>query len=257
MTGTFIKIIALIAMIFDHIGYYIPNTPEELRWVGRLAAPIFLYFIAEGFKKTTNQKKYILRLYLFGVLMAILTLIINSLFGGTGQEITANFFATLFMVVCILYLIDQKKARYWVYFAFWQLLSSIFCIVFSEIIILHNNALYYFYSAILGNSLFVEGGIFMVGLGVLFYFSKTKGQLIFNYTTFVILIYLLILNFGSNPGPFSYYFLPFADYQWIMIGALPFIISYNGKRGIEIKYLFYVFYPLHIIVLYFIGLKFI
>lgn len=259
MSGTFIKVIALIAMVLDHIGSYIPNTPEELRWIGRIAAPIFLFFIVEGFEKTRNQKKYIFRLYIAGIFMAVLTLIINSLLGYSGQDeqgITANFFATLFAVAWILFLIQKKKMKYWIYFALWQLLSSFLCVALSEIVIIHNSALYYFYAALFGNIFFVEGSIFMVLLGVLFFITKTNRQLIFNYITFVLLLYIVVLNFGLNPSPFSYYFLPFAEYQWLMIAALPFFLLYNGKRGIGMKYFFYVFYPLHIILLFFIGRNF-
>lgn len=45
----------------------------------------------------------------------------------------------------------------------------------------------------------------------------------------------------------------FPNTQWMMIFALPFIFMYNGKRGKNIKYFFYLFYPLHIWLLYIIG----
>lgn len=133
MSGTFIKVIALIAMVLDHIGSYIPNTPEELRWIGRIAAPIFLFFIVEGFEKTRNQKKYIFRLYIAGIFMAVLTLIINSLLGYSGQDeqgITANFFATLFAVAWILFLIQKRKMKYWIYLHFGNYLVHFYALHF-------------------------------------------------------------------------------------------------------------------------------
>ena len=36
-------------------------------------------------------------------------------------------------------------------------------------------------------------------------------------------------------------------YQWMMVFALPVILSYNYKQGKKFKYFFYLFYPLHII----------
>ncbi|MGN7402025.1 TraX family protein [Cytobacillus praedii] len=45
MTSTLLIILALIAIFIDHTGQYIPNTPEFLRWIGRLSAPIFIIFV--------------------------------------------------------------------------------------------------------------------------------------------------------------------------------------------------------------------
>lgn len=41
--------------------------------------------------------------------------------------------------------------------------------------------------------------------------------------------------------------------QWMMILSLPFLLMYNGEKGRRWKYLFYGFYPVHIIILYFVG----
>lgn len=60
MTSTALKMVALILMTIDHIGNYIPNMPIELRWMGRLSAPIFLFCLLEGMDKSRNRKKYLL-----------------------------------------------------------------------------------------------------------------------------------------------------------------------------------------------------
>ena len=43
------------------------------------------------------------------------------------------------------------------------------------------------------------------------------------------------------------------QYQWIMVLALPLILSYNHQRGKKCKYLFYIFYPIHIILLWLLS----
>ncbi|MEG1783071.1 MAG: TraX family protein, partial [Oscillospiraceae bacterium] len=48
-------------------------------------------------------------------------------------------------------------------------------------------------------------------------------------------------------------YLLYSNYQWMQIGALPFMLAYNGKKGKGCKYLFYVFYPLHICILFILG----
>lgn len=39
----------------------------------------------------------------------------------------------------------------------------------------------------------------------------------------------------------------------MMIAALPLMLTYNGKKGQGYKWLFYVFYPVHIFLLYWLG----
>jgi hypothetical protein len=67
MTTTKLKIIALITMFIDHMGQFIPYTPDWFHWVGRVAAPVFVYALVIGYQHTSNRKKYIIRLYLFGL----------------------------------------------------------------------------------------------------------------------------------------------------------------------------------------------
>ena len=51
------------------------------------------------------------------------------------------------------------------------------------------------------------------------------------------------------------YYESIADnYQWMMIGALPVIWMYNGTKGRSGKWFFYLFYPVHYILFYWIGL---
>lgn len=66
-----LKWIAILSMLIDHIGYgFFPNN-EAFRIVGRLAFPIFAYLIVQGLTNTRNQKKYIMRLWLFALISQI------------------------------------------------------------------------------------------------------------------------------------------------------------------------------------------
>lgn len=44
------------------------------------------------------------------------------------------------------------------------------------------------------------------------------------------------------------------NYQWMMIFSLPFMLLYNHRRGPNVKWFFYIFYPAHIIVLFLTGI---
>ena len=53
---------------------------------------------------------------------------------------------------------------------------------------------------------------------------------------------------------FNLYLAPAMPYTWYSLLSLPVIYLYNGKRGIKRgKYAFYLFYPLHLALLYAIA----
>ncbi|MFR2158013.1 MAG: TraX family protein [Evtepia gabavorous] len=61
LTDTALKGIAVVSMVLDHIYYFFGYTgciPTWCSMVGRLAAPLFLFCLVEGFVHTSNRKKY-------------------------------------------------------------------------------------------------------------------------------------------------------------------------------------------------------
>lgn len=69
-----LKLIAVLAMIFDHLlwvikpGYNNGTIVLLLHLIGRIVAPIFCFFIAEGAYYTKDRKKYLIRLLIFAVI---------------------------------------------------------------------------------------------------------------------------------------------------------------------------------------------
>ena len=69
-----LKMIAIIAMTVDHLawllfpGYSTDGIALSMHIIGRLTAPIMIFFIVEGFFRTSNIKKYIGRLFIFAVI---------------------------------------------------------------------------------------------------------------------------------------------------------------------------------------------
>ncbi|MBS4199118.1 hypothetical protein KHA93_05540 [Bacillus sp. FJAT-49732] len=257
MTTTFLKLIAVVSMLIDHTGQFIPNTPEYLRYIGRLAIPIFAYFVGIGYRKTSNKKKYMIRLYVLSVVMAFINLIINSFYNDSGDFIRNNYFATLFLIVVCIHILEKRQVKLYVHFILWQIISFVLLVLldWQSIVIIQQptGITTPFYGDILGHIMIVEGGIFFVIFGVLLYLSNNKIKLTVAYCLFNLFLFAAYAKWGGRIPSYSRLWFPFADYQWMMIGALPLLLLYNGKKGIGLKYFFYFFYPIHIIILYFIG----
>ena len=72
LSSNLLKIIALLCMLIDHIGgFLIPECSTLFRIIGRIAFPIFAFSLAQGFIKTSNFKKYALRLSFWAVVAQI------------------------------------------------------------------------------------------------------------------------------------------------------------------------------------------
>ena len=75
LTDTALKGIAVVSMVLDHIYYFFGYTgciPTWCSMVGRLAAPLFLFCLVEGFVHTSNRKKYFFRVWVLAAPMGLL-----------------------------------------------------------------------------------------------------------------------------------------------------------------------------------------
>ncbi len=253
MTSTALKLLALILMLIDHIAEFIPGTPIWFHWLGRLSAPLFIFCMTWGLSYTRDRKKYLTRMYCFGALMAVINFICNNAYQNPYCYITNNIFVTLLLIGIVTSLIElcrqnrKKGTKYVILFCIYQIITTLLCIVAKRI--LPGIAIKGFIGAITANIIFCEGSIIFVLLGVLIYFNKeSKKKLSYAYGIFCILF--LIMSSINNLSIHSLFFI---NFQWMMIASLPLMWLYNGKKGIGLKYLFYIFYPTHIIVLYWVG----
>jgi hypothetical protein len=96
--------IAIITMIVDHIGItFFPDSPMW-RIVGRLAFPIYTYYVAIGMMRTRNRPRYLRRL----AMLAILSQLPFSLLFGVW---TVNVIGTFFLSVASIYMMERTPSR--------------------------------------------------------------------------------------------------------------------------------------------------
>lgn len=69
MSALALRLIACLAMLIDHIGY--AWGISELRYIGRIAFPIFAFLIVNGYRHTRSVQKYMLRLAVFAVISEV------------------------------------------------------------------------------------------------------------------------------------------------------------------------------------------
>lgn len=286
MSTFVLKIIATVTMFIDHIGSFIPNTSVIFKWIGRISAPIFVFCTVNGFIHTSSKKKYLLRLYIANLFMAIIQVFINT---------DNNFFRTLFLIAVLIYILEIRKSNkkqfglYLLIFIIYQIIT--FIIYFY--LVQHSSAntenfIIYFIPALF-SSILSEGGVFFILIGVCFYLFLNKPVklsicffILVCINTFIVSthyltslvskISLLVNNItGLEYSDISlflelvcnfmgYRFIDLGggnlftiNYQWMMIFALPFILLYNKQKGKSFKYFFYIFYPAHIIILWSIS----
>ncbi|MDB0441336.1 conjugal transfer protein TraX [Clostridioides difficile] len=258
--GFTIKILALIFMTFDHIAAFMPQTmniPVWFHWLGRISAPLFMFMVVEGFCHTSNRKKYITRLYVGSIIMAIGNQIINIAFPNPeGSIIINNIFATLFLIVIYLQAIEfikkfraEKEKKYLVRGLLMISVPIILGIIILTLLFSLADKALMFIMIFVPVPFFVEGGPIFVVLGIIFYLCRGKKfSLIICYVMMCMFIFAVMAG-----GDYSLKKSLLENYQWMMIASLPFMLLYNGEKGKSMKYLFYLYYPIHIYLLYILG----
>ena len=219
LTNNQLKIIAMISMLLDHIGLQLFPNLQILRIIGRLAFPIFAYMIAEGCFYTKNKARYLLLIFGLG---SICQLVFYFFMGSLYQGILMTFSLSIISIYAIDYYLDKRN---------WKSLSlmvfTILSVAFLSLtlpMILKNTDFEFDYTAL---------GIL---LPIAIYYSKNKLQKIL-YTAFIL---LLLSNIYDN--------------QIYSLLSLPLLLLYNGERGkYKLKYMFYIFYPAHLVIVYFLS----
>ena len=111
----FLKLIAIISMVIDHVGSaFFPQYPV-FRWIGRLAFPIFAYCLTVGLLYTHDIKKYLIRLGIFALVSQPFYIFATHPWDWQTEWMNMNIFFTL--LVSLLAMWGLHTRRWWLFIA--------------------------------------------------------------------------------------------------------------------------------------------
>lgn len=220
LSGNQLKILALVTMTIDHLGLMLLHDYVPFRIIGRLSFPIFAFMIAEGCRYTRYRLRYFLQIFFLAVLcQTVLFITERSLYQG----IFTTFSLSILMIYSVQWAKQKESSIAW----FLPLITiGLFFLLYRWMLtILHETDFsidYGFTGALLP---------LLVSLS-----AKRKRQLL----SAAVGIISICLSIG--------------DIQWYSLLALIPLKFYNGRKGTwNLKYLFYFYYPLHLICIYAIA----
>ncbi len=211
-----LKWIAIITMAIDHIAAVLVAPGSTTWWImrgiGRLAFPIFVFLLVQGFLHTRSVNKYLLRLAAFALISEVP---FDLAFYGKVLEFShQNIFFTLFLGLLAIYLVNMTEKALAENLILQSFLSGLAVLVLS------------FLAALLRTDYDYRGVLLIVG----FYLFR-RNKILMG----VALAFVVVILFGSIESI-------------ALLSIIP-IAFYNGEKGKSMKYFFYIFYPAHLLLL--------
>lgn len=259
LTGYHLKLIALITMLIDHIAAVVIwriyeasfvitgsmqtsgfigdkliiwvaehqdvvySVYEIMRYIGRMAFPIYCFLLVEGFLHTRSVAKYAIRLFVFALVSEVpFDLAITSQWWNMDYS---NVYFTLVIGLLLIWALSYVEKFY----EFWQekkwdnFLGKLIVIVAGGIVAI---VLGSFAEIVLKTDYGMAG---VLAIAVIYLFRNTREM------GFALSILLLSVMSSST--------------EILALLMLVPLMKYDGTRGKNIKYVFYAFYPVHLLVL--------
>lgn len=220
INGNLLKLIACVLMLCDHVGYVLLDNNNMMRAFGRLAFPIFAFLLAEGFRYTSDIKKYLIRLIIFAFLSEIPFDL--CMYGQILEFGHQNVFFTLATGLIAIISLEKGKRQGKLVQAY---AITAGCFVLSFLLA--------FDYSICGILIII---VFYAMTPI--YKESDREKRIFEAGKVTILSAII-------------YFLFYGLKQLYAVFAILPISLYNGKRGKSyFKYVFYGFYPVHLLLIW-------
>ena len=262
LSGFALKYLGMALMVLDHIEYFFAYTgkiPLFFSMLGRLAAPLFLFCLIEGFTHTRDRKKYFLRIYLLSVLMGA----VQFSFYNIGYALVRpdGFFpqnqmlASFSILIVILQGFDWCARKKWGRGLAAILIPLLLPIVTAVLMMAFPNPYFQFSLNLLAFTLLplhtfiMDGGTATLFFGAILYLCRKNRKL--QAAAFVIacILWDIVRLHLMAPDLAVRDFFTTA-YEWMEVFAVIPMLCYNGTKGHGSKGLFYWFYPVHIHLFY-------
>lgn len=204
-------------MLADHVGEALFPDVYILRVIGRLAFPIFAYMIAEGCKYTRNRVRYLAQIAALGIACQ---LVYFFAMGSLYQGILITFSLSIITVFAIDNFLKKKN-----FSSCAVMLLTVAAVIFISVLMP---------IIFKGQGFALDYGALGVLMPIAVYYLPKKWKKISASA-------LILLARAALYG----------DFRWFALLAIPLLMIYNGERGkANLKYLFYIFYPTHLVAIY-------
>ena len=236
LSNNALKLIAAALMLCDHAGMLLFPKILVLRLVGRLSFPIFAYLIAEGAKHTKSYLRYFLTVAGFAA-------VIQVGYYAFSRSLEMSVLVTFTLSLAIIFVLELfKRALFTAPYSAWRIAAT--AALLSATILL---------SALLDSKIDLDyhfSGCLLPVFPSLFTTPRVADPPAIFKRLDAKLPRILIFSLGMLLLTFDIGIL-----QLFGFFAIPLLLLYSGQRGkLKMKYFFYVFYPLHLIILYAISM---
>ena len=238
-----LKVIAAVIMVIDHMGVLIFPEVIAFRIIGRIGFPIFAFLIAEGAKHTRNKLRHLVVMGGFAAVIQIVYFI------ATGSQ-EMNVLITFSLSLLIIYALDHLKNT-----VFGEIRSTKNTVIASLLLI--GAVLLAIVSSAIFDLDYGLWGCMLPAFPALFTTPKVPSPLNIFKTFDTKTFRVLAIGFGTlllaidTMMTSQFYGL----IQLVALLSIPILLLYSEKRGkLKMKYFFYIFYPLHLVVLQGIAL---
>ena len=269
LNGFLLKIMAIIFMTFDHIGYFLAQYEDlyvlesVFRIIGRLSFPLIIFLLVEGVIHTRNFWRYFLRLGILALAFLAGQIFYFVTVGGNATMLSPA--VDLVLTAAIVYFIKRKD--YYSFFALIPFAWALTSMIVRNYEISHSTFLnwwpvfvrpsYTLYGPLLGIGFYLANDLSTLFLksneGTKNFIGTTYERTTKNVISAVILIILTIsFTFMDKQGLHLMFSIPWQIYS--LFAFIP-ILFYSGKRGYNAKwfqYGCYIYFPMHLVLIYLI-----